>query len=64
MDLLGRREKEQNESGRTTSPVKFIERLSACHSASIIHLLLDVIKSWQRQVMTQKSQTKIESPKK
>lgn len=42
--------------------MKFIERLCACHSASIIHLLLDVIKSWQRKVMTQEAQTNREGP--
>lgn len=61
MDLLGGRDREQNEIGRTTSPVKFTERLCAWYSASIIYLLLDVVKSWQRQVVTQEVQTKIES---
>lgn len=61
MGLLGGRDKEQNEFGRTRSPVKFMERLCAWHSASIIYLLLDVIKSWQRQVVTQEAQTKIEN---
>lgn len=59
--LLGGRDREQNKFGRTTSPVKFTERLCAWHSASIIYLLLDVVKSWQRQVVTQEVQTKTES---
>lgn len=63
-DRLGSRDREQNESGSTTCPVEFIESLCACHSASIIYLLSEVIKSWQRQVMTQEAQTNIESPKK
>jgi len=64
MDLLRSRDREQNEFGRTISPVKFIGRFCACHSASIIYLLSEVIKSWQRQVMTQEALIKTESLKK
>lgn len=60
-DLFRSRDRKQNESGRNTCLVKFIERLCACHRASIIYLLLDIIKSWQRQVMTQEAQTNRES---
>lgn len=38
--MLRNRDRKQNESGRNTCLMEFIERLCACHRASIIYLLL------------------------
>lgn len=49
------------ESGRTTCSVKSTEMICACHGTTLMYLLLDVIKSCQRQAVTHEAQRNIVS---
>lgn len=48
----------KNEAGRIVRSVQLTQKLCAFHGASLVYLFLHAVKSWQRQVMTQKGPNK------